>query len=148
VFDGGFSSRANFEEIKRLEVGNVVFSKAQGISVDEMAGDEKTFRALRHFRAGVSAHVGLQRCAHAELQHRPCTQSCSIDGRSKRDVIDRWDPGTEGGDDGAAVVVEGGAQREGSSNEPSRLSKGRWFIWGPEVIKRGVFRDQGDEHRA
>jgi hypothetical protein len=29
-FDGAFSSRANFEEIKRLQVGNVVFTKAKG----------------------------------------------------------------------------------------------------------------------
>jgi IS5 family transposase len=63
VFDGGFSSRANFEEIKRLEVGDVVFSKTQGISVEEMAGDEKTFRSLRHFRAGIEATISfLKRC--------------------------------------------------------------------------------------
>ena len=63
VFDGAFASRANFEEIKRLEVGDVVFSKAQGISVEEMAGDKQTFRALRHFRAGIEATVSfLKRC--------------------------------------------------------------------------------------
>lgn len=63
VFDGGFSSRDNFEEIKKLEVGNVVFSKAQGISVEEMAGDKKTFRSLRHFRAGIEATISfLKRC--------------------------------------------------------------------------------------
>ena len=62
-FDGAFSSRANFEEIKRLEVGNVVFTKAKGITVDEMAGDKATFRALRNFRAGIEATISfLKRC--------------------------------------------------------------------------------------
>lgn len=62
-FDGAFSSRANFEEIKRLEVGNVVFTKAKGITVDEMAGDNATFRTLRNFRAGIEATISfLKRC--------------------------------------------------------------------------------------
>ena len=62
-FDGAFSSRANFEEIKRLEVGNVVFTKAKGITVDEMAGDRATFRTLRNFRAGIEATISfLKRC--------------------------------------------------------------------------------------
>jgi IS5 family transposase len=62
-FDGAFSSRANFEEIKRLEVGNVVFTKAKGITVDEMAGDKDTFRTLRNFRAGIEATISfLKRC--------------------------------------------------------------------------------------
>lgn len=62
-FDGGFSSRANLEEIKRLEVGDVVFTKAKGINVDEMTSDEKTFRSLRNFRAGIEATISfLKRC--------------------------------------------------------------------------------------
>lgn len=62
-FDGAFSSRANFEEIKRLEVCDVVFTKAKGISVNEMAGDADTFRALRNFRAGIEATISfLKRC--------------------------------------------------------------------------------------
>jgi IS5 family transposase len=62
-FDGAFSSRANFEEIKRLEVGDVVFTKGKGITVDEMAGDKATFRALRNFRAGIEATISfLKRC--------------------------------------------------------------------------------------
>lgn len=63
VFDGAFSSRANFDEIKRLEVGDVVFTKGKGIAVSEMAGDEKTFRMLRRFRAGIEATISfLKRC--------------------------------------------------------------------------------------
>lgn len=62
-FDGAFSSRANFEEIKRLEVDNVVFTKAKGITADEMAGDKATFRTLRNFRAGIEATISfLKRC--------------------------------------------------------------------------------------
>jgi IS5 family transposase len=62
-FDGAFSSRANFEEIKRLEAGDIVFTKAKGITVDEMAGDKATFRALRNFRAGIEATISfLKRC--------------------------------------------------------------------------------------
>ena len=62
-FDGGFTSRANLEEIKRLKVGDVVFTKAKGISVDEMTSDQKTFRALRNFRAGIEATISfLKRC--------------------------------------------------------------------------------------
>jgi transposase, IS5 family len=62
-FDGAFSSRANFEEIKRLEVGDVVFAKAKGITIDEMAGDQATFRMLRRFRAGIEATISfLKRC--------------------------------------------------------------------------------------
>jgi transposase, IS5 family len=62
-FDGGFASRANLEEIKALDVDDVVFAKAKGITVDEMAGNAKTFRALRNFRAGIEATISyLKRC--------------------------------------------------------------------------------------
>ncbi len=62
-FDGAFSSRANLDEIKRLGVVDVVFSKSKGITVPEMASDEATFRMLRHFRAGIEATISyLKRC--------------------------------------------------------------------------------------
>lgn len=62
-FDGAFASRANFDEIKRLEAGDVVFTKGKAIAVDEMAGDEATFRMLRRFRAGIEATISfLKRC--------------------------------------------------------------------------------------
>ncbi len=62
-FDGAFSSRANLDEIKRLGVGDVVFSKSKGITIPEMASDEATFRMLRHFRAGIEATISyLKRC--------------------------------------------------------------------------------------
>ncbi len=41
----------------------MVFAKAKGITVDEMTGDAKAFRALRNFRAGIEATVSyLKRC--------------------------------------------------------------------------------------
>ncbi len=62
-FDGAFASRANFDEIKRLEAGDVVFTKGKAIAVEEMAGDEATFRMLRRFRAGIEATISfLKRC--------------------------------------------------------------------------------------
>lgn len=62
-FDGAFASRANFDEIKRLEAGAVVFTKGKAITVDEMAGDVRTFRLLRRFRAGIEATISfLKRC--------------------------------------------------------------------------------------
>jgi hypothetical protein len=77
---------------------------------------------------------------HAGLQHRRSLK--------KRGVVDRRDPGAEGGDDSTAVVVESGAEGEGRSNEPSRLSEGRRLTRGAEVVEGGVLRGQGDERRA
>lgn len=74
-FDGGFASRANFEQIKKLGVGKVVFTKAKGLTVREMAGSPEAFRKLRRFRAGVEATisflkrcVGWTRCAWSSLR--------------------------------------------------------------------------------
>ena len=62
-FDGGFSSRDNLDELKRLGVKDVVFAKSKGLTVEEMAGDATTFRALRNLRAGIEATISyLKRC--------------------------------------------------------------------------------------
>lgn len=62
-FDGGFTSRDNLDELKRLGVNEVVFTKAKGLTVEEMAGNATTFRALRNFRAGIEATISyLKRC--------------------------------------------------------------------------------------
>lgn len=62
-FDGGFASRANLDEIKKLGVRDVVFAKSKGITVREMAGSEGSFRELRRFRAGIEATISfLKRC--------------------------------------------------------------------------------------
>ena len=68
-FDGGFSSKANVAEIKKLGVADVVFSKHVGLDVADMAKSPWVFRKLRNFRAGIEAGIsflkrtfGLRRC--------------------------------------------------------------------------------------
>lgn len=62
-FDGAFASRDNLEQLKKLGVQDVVFAKSRGIDVHEMASSERTFRKLRHFRAGIEATISfLKRC--------------------------------------------------------------------------------------
>lgn len=68
-FDGGFSSKANVAEIKKLGVSDVAFSKHVGLEVTDMAKSQWVFRKLRNFRAGIEAGIsflkrtfGLRRC--------------------------------------------------------------------------------------
>jgi IS5 family transposase len=70
VFDGGFSSRDNLDEIKALGVRDVVFSKAPGIAIKEMIKRTWLYQRLRHFRAGIEGIIsflkrsfGWDRCA-------------------------------------------------------------------------------------
>lgn len=70
VFDGGFSSRDNLDEIKALGIRDVVFSKAPGIAIKEMIKRTWLYRRLRHFRAGIEGIIsflkrsfGWDRCA-------------------------------------------------------------------------------------
>jgi IS5 family transposase len=63
VFDGGFTSRANLDEIKKLGVRDVVFSKAQGLAIKEMVKRTWLYQRLRHFRAGIEGIISfLKRC--------------------------------------------------------------------------------------
>jgi IS5 family transposase len=69
AFDGGFTSRANLEQIKKQGVEDVVFSKGKGIPVEEMAKSPRVYRELRNFRAGIEASIswlkrtfGVGRC--------------------------------------------------------------------------------------
>ncbi len=63
VFDGGFSSRANLDEIKELGIRDVAFSKAPGIAIKEMVKRTWLYQRLRHFRAGVEGIISfLERC--------------------------------------------------------------------------------------
>jgi len=68
-FDGGFSSRANVDDIKQLGVQDVAFSKHVGLQVTEMVKSAWVFKRLRRFRAGVEGIIsflkrifGLDRC--------------------------------------------------------------------------------------
>jgi len=70
VFDGGFASRANLEEIKAAGVEHVVFTKGKGIAREEMSSSVSIYRLMRRFRAGVESAIsclkrayGLARCS-------------------------------------------------------------------------------------
>lgn len=69
AFDGGFASKANLQGIKDLGVEQVAFSKGRGLTVEQMAGDQRSYRKLRNFRAGIEGTIswvkrclGLRRC--------------------------------------------------------------------------------------
>lgn len=63
VFDGGFSSRDNLDEIKELGIRDVAFSKAPGLAIKEMVKRTWLYQRLRHFRAGIEGIISfLKRC--------------------------------------------------------------------------------------
>jgi transposase, IS5 family len=59
TFDGGFSSKANVQDIKAMGVEDVVFSKHVGLDITDMAKSSWVFRKLRNFRAGVEAGISF-----------------------------------------------------------------------------------------
>lgn len=74
TFDGGFSSISNLQEIKEIGVGDVAFSKARGIDVEDMVKSPWVYKQLRNFRAGIEGIIsflkrsfGLGRCAWRSL---------------------------------------------------------------------------------
>ena len=69
AFDGGFASRQNYIDMRKLGVASVVFSKSVGLAITEMARSHAVYRALRNFRAGIEAEIsalkrafGFDRC--------------------------------------------------------------------------------------
>jgi len=68
-FDGGFTSKENHARIKLEGIKDVVFTKAKGIDISEMAKSSWVFKKLSDFRAGIEAGIsffkrvfGLARC--------------------------------------------------------------------------------------
>lgn len=68
-FDGGFATRDNLANIKKLGVEDVAFAKRRGIEITEMVKSTRVYRKLRNFRAGIEAGIsflkrafGLDRC--------------------------------------------------------------------------------------
>lgn len=62
-FDGGFTSKENLTNIKKLEVEDVAFSKSRGIAVLDMVKSSWVYRRLKHFRAGIEGVISfLKRC--------------------------------------------------------------------------------------
>ena len=63
VFDGGFSSRDNLDEIKALGIRDVAFSKAPGLAIKEMVKRTWLYQRLRNFRAGIEGIISfVKRC--------------------------------------------------------------------------------------
>ena len=63
VYDGGFSSRDNLDEIKGLGIRDVAFSKAPGLAIKEMVKRTWLYQRLRNFRAGIEGtNTFLKRC--------------------------------------------------------------------------------------
>lgn len=57
VADGGYASRANLTAGKALGIQRVVFHKPVGLSLTDMGVKAKTFKKLRHFRAGIEGNI-------------------------------------------------------------------------------------------
>jgi IS5 family transposase len=73
--DGGFTSKANLDAIKKLGVEDVAFSKHGSIAITDMVKSSWVFRRLRNFRAGVEGTIsflkrsfGLDRCTWRGLE--------------------------------------------------------------------------------
>jgi len=70
VFDGGFASRENVNDIKELGVNDVAFSKRCGMAITDMVRSSWVYKRLRNFRAGVEGVIsflkrsfGVSRCS-------------------------------------------------------------------------------------
>lgn len=63
AFDGGFASKANLRELKKLGVEDVAFNKRCGLSVSDMVRSSWVYKRLRNFRAGIEGVISfLKRC--------------------------------------------------------------------------------------
>lgn len=63
AFDGGFASKANVRELKKLGVKDVAFSKCCGLKVSDMVTSSWVYKRLRNFRAGIEGVISfLKRC--------------------------------------------------------------------------------------
>lgn len=57
VADGGYATKANVSAGRELGIKRVVFHKPVGVSLTAMGVKQKTYDALRHFRAGVEGNI-------------------------------------------------------------------------------------------
>lgn len=63
AFDGGFTSKANLEEIKALGVKDVMFHKKRSLKVHDMVKSSWVYKQLKRFRAGIEGGISfLKRC--------------------------------------------------------------------------------------
>lgn len=56
-FDGGYASKENLKEAKRLGVKDVAFHKKKGLKVEAMVKSQWVYRKLIAFRAGVEGNI-------------------------------------------------------------------------------------------
>ena len=75
-FDGGFASRRNLADIKRLGVQDVAFSKRCRLEIEDMVKSKHVYRQLRAFRAGIEGTISflkrilrLARCFNKGWKH-------------------------------------------------------------------------------
>ena len=78
AFDGGYASRANLKEAKKLGVEHVMFHKKRGMETSDMTPSSWIYGQLKRFRAGVEAGIsylkrcfGLDRCNWHGWEHFP-----------------------------------------------------------------------------
>ena len=58
-FDGGFASRDNLEDIKKLGVTDVAFAKKRNLQISEMVKSTWVYKRLRNFRAGIEGVISF-----------------------------------------------------------------------------------------
>lgn len=75
AFDGGFASKDNLDDIKKLGVKDICFSKKRGMEIEDMCKSKWVYRKLWRFRAGVESVIswlkrvfGLDRCSWKSFQ--------------------------------------------------------------------------------
>ena len=70
AFDGGYASRANLVDAKKLGVEHVVFHKKCGLQQTDMTPSAWIYGQLKRFRAGVEAGISyLKRCFGLDRCH-------------------------------------------------------------------------------
>ena len=57
AFDGGYASRANLVDAKKLGVEHVMFHKKRGLKAHDMTPSAWIYGQLKRFRAGVEAGI-------------------------------------------------------------------------------------------
>ena len=58
-FDGGFASRSNLEDIKKLGVQDVAFAKKCHLQISDMVKSSWVYQRLRNFRAGIEGVISF-----------------------------------------------------------------------------------------
>lgn len=60
--DGGFASKENLANAKRLGIKDAMFAKKRGLGLLEMVKSHWVYKKLRNFRAGIAAAISRLKC--------------------------------------------------------------------------------------